>query len=371
MQALAKVMQWLWWSWVVICTIAVAYLLRGSLGTIVGWILLLHAIALFLTVMHELGHAVAAWVTGWRVHEIAIGHLRVHPRTRTVHWRTSSGVHHADIAGWVYATPRPHNLTRRGKLAISFGGGLADLTVAVVCLCLALGPIESPLHPSLLLLIAGLAALDAALNLNPWMKWRGLESDGRQIHKEVLRRLRGEPPDRRQQLSDRIAGNLYDRGPVDPLDIAELKAICATDPMDLEAERLSQLVALQTGDLLWLRELIQQQEARGVTATGSQLSSLALACAVLERDAVAGRAYLERVRPEERVGDAYFLRGLAAVEYVEGRQVQALSALSELRRLHGRNFGDRDDRLLFAAIEKGLPLPQLNCSAPLARGRQD
>jgi hypothetical protein len=115
--------------------------------------------------VHELGHAVAAWLVGWRVWIIHVAPFAL--RLDGGSFRIVSGYDGPDFAGFVLPSPAaPRHDTKLRAAFISAGGPLASWLMAVVCIAIAApGPIEryEVTNERTILYALGLFSLAAAL----------------------------------------------------------------------------------------------------------------------------------------------------------------------------------------------------------------
>jgi hypothetical protein len=132
--------------------------------------------------IHEMGHAVAAWSVGRRVHLICVGILGYAPDIgKFMHVKKPAN---AEYAGFVQASPVWPDLDNRKSIWISAGGPLATGGLGLLILAGAglSGTFSVPL-----LLLAGFFIMDALVNLIPLQWTRGGGSDG--LH--ILEYVRG------------------------------------------------------------------------------------------------------------------------------------------------------------------------------------
>jgi Zn-dependent protease len=123
--------------------------------------------------VHETGHATAAWRLGADVRSIVVlpFELRLHPRKLRARWRVGSG----DLGGYVaYTLDRMD--ARRKRLAIAAAGPAANFLLALIAGAMA-GQLRLTTLPGTLL--GALAILSAGMGLANLVPFNG--SDGRHI----------------------------------------------------------------------------------------------------------------------------------------------------------------------------------------------
>jgi len=75
--------------------------------------------------LHELGHLAAAYMTGRRVHVIAVRPIAYLVKARKFTWSPQEGT--GDVGGFVLATPGLESDECRGEIIFALGGVLASL----------------------------------------------------------------------------------------------------------------------------------------------------------------------------------------------------------------------------------------------------
>ena len=89
-----------------------------------------------LTFMHEAGHALAAWLFGWRIILFAARPFVVQFPNRNIAWLRET--HEPGIGGMVLAIPRSRRQdTRRASFWLTAGGPLANVIVSLAAFCAA------------------------------------------------------------------------------------------------------------------------------------------------------------------------------------------------------------------------------------------
>lgn len=179
---------------VVIAAAAVFALSLGRSGASITpfvLVVLVGPLAWICVLVHELGHAIAAWLVGWRVVTIAVWPIAwLLPHNEIVVGR---GGRFSDVGGYVRTTPR--RLSHHGVIQnfiITAGGPLASLALAVgglLCFAplldgrlLSDGARASMSVMAALGVISGLAILSSL--------WPTRDSDGGHMLNHLLRRAR-------------------------------------------------------------------------------------------------------------------------------------------------------------------------------------
>lgn len=130
----------------------------------------------FLVLLHEMGHALAAWSVGRRVHLICVGWLGFAPARRKLFQIKKS--QNAEYAGFVQTSPVWPDFNRAKSIWVSFAGPFATGGLGLLILLFSgrAGHYELPTY-----LLGWFFVMDAVVNLIP-MKWsRGSASDGLHI----------------------------------------------------------------------------------------------------------------------------------------------------------------------------------------------
>ena len=120
----------------------------GLLFMIVAWVPLL--------VIHELGHAFAAWSVGWRVSEIVIGYGR---EWKIFYWgETRVRLKVVPIEGYVLPSPGDLNGPRRKNAWVYFGGPGAEIVVVLILWWISGGQLFEPSDEIRMIALQGVAA---------------------------------------------------------------------------------------------------------------------------------------------------------------------------------------------------------------------
>jgi hypothetical protein len=116
-----------------------AFMLYGlafvATPTLIGAILCTVAGSLFVTLIHEMGHAVAALACGWRITVFSVRPIGLHMPSRTLAWLPRG--HDNDAGGYVAAVPgRLDHGTPERWISILAAGSTACLLLAAIALLL-------------------------------------------------------------------------------------------------------------------------------------------------------------------------------------------------------------------------------------------
>jgi hypothetical protein len=111
-----------------------------ALGGYFGLIFVAPLFSLLAIFVHELGHAIAAWSTGWKVIRIVVAGIAYEPRRRkwTMPKRPATA---GDIGGWVEASEPLRGATRASETIYILGGPVANFLVGILCLVVILAPL--------------------------------------------------------------------------------------------------------------------------------------------------------------------------------------------------------------------------------------
>lgn len=299
--------------------------------------------------VHEAGHALAAAMTGHRVHVIAVGQFCYRPRLRK--FSHAPRVRRDDIAGWVFATKPEDADWRKGRAWYVFGGAFANFALAATTFEMGL-----VLHTGSAVASYGLAVCSTAMgiaNLVPSWRGDGTGNDGAQLIDLFTDRNRDEVT---QKLS-RLYG--------DYLDGADLSASDAEFAMGTEFENgdprykvfrelLLANYYLTSGQLEKLKPLLQKFDFE---AHPELNVTYAFVLAMVDRDGKAAAKILDNVPPGSQRAAFSYLRAKAVIAALNGQQDEAMEAVRQARSLGGRILmGDAQDRALFEGIERGVVL---------------
>lgn len=308
------------------------------------------------TFMHELGHAAAAWLIGWRVHAIAVWGVCYRPRARR--FERVSIKDSDDYLGWVTSTP-PLGGDWVKRRAIVILGGVAG-NLVLIALCFALGAALPPVARPMLIGLALTSLAQAIENLVPRWRANGRGNDGARL----LDHLRGKRPSAADcdrawldgHVLDDLDSRLWDRALVARLETA---AFDAERGAWRDAMLLSRYLSL--GQVERAHALLERSDAAKDGKHAGLVIERAFLVAIVERDAAKASALLALT--PERVWGGYFnyWRARAAVHGLRGEVEEAREAARRARALaaKGKARPDGDDVALLEACERGEepPLP--------------
>lgn len=135
---------------------------------------------LFVTFIHEMGHALAAWVFNFRVHFIAIGAWGFDLENKQFIRVPDYSKH--ELAGFVSVSPRWPYERRFDSLLISLAGPLATFLMGLSILFVSQ---YLNLNYRIFIVLVIICFFDAGYNLWPISVRGGHKSDGRQILEEL------------------------------------------------------------------------------------------------------------------------------------------------------------------------------------------
>ena len=145
----------------------------------------------FLTgVLHEVGHALGAVLSGATITRAQVGPIEIVPLRGGLRMRWKRGPR--DIGGLVQSFPSPHKSFRRQMIVTIVAGPLVNAVLAVGAFLLAHGRLDSAWGVMLL----GIAAFNAGAtlaNLLPWASPTMLASDGWELMRWMRRKDEGDP----------------------------------------------------------------------------------------------------------------------------------------------------------------------------------
>jgi Peptidase family M50 len=322
---------------------------------------LLASLEVFLILVHELGHATAAWLLGWRVRDITVLRLTFRPMAGVWAWNRQRK--NLDVGGWVYSTPPAAGAGTLHSIAISAAGPLANLAFAALCLgYITFIPTRSDAVYFLLQTTGWLSLMTGVLNLLPLKLENGLKSDGRQLISLAtqLMKFSKPPPVSHAHALERLVADLNDGLPPFEHDLQYLDNLWRQDDEDtLRFEGLILVYAVIEGNLLRIREILLRRLARDEALGVDDRSLLVLAYLVLDGDAKAAEEHLELVEPRER-GTYSYWRSTAVLFHVAGARDAALNAVQTARKCASSFHAelDEDEEAILHAIEAGDHLPE-------------
>lgn len=325
---------------------------RGVMGVVLAPVFFF-----FVIFIHELGHAIGAWMTGYRVHMIVVGKLGFDPENKTFQKIEDSDKN--EIAGFVSATPKwPWSENRRVKeIWVSFAGPLATILLGLGLLFLhrTYGSNEFMDSHYGFFLLAMVCFLDAAFNLFPLKLSPDLDNDGLTILKCLAGRSRWS---KEGWIYGRLGvSHEYDQELFSEAEWLELRRTLIEDGPSEDAELYQHLAWLQSDPETFLILV----EKSGVVP--SEFSP------DLAMQYVASRVLINRVDDDlktimpETSGsqdyEALYNFAKALLDYKTGDYDGADKAVQAARTFYQDLYGGvpSEEDSLFTAIETRQPLP--------------
>ena len=289
----------------------------------------------FVTLWHELGHALAARLVNWQLLAIAVGPvaLRRTPNGPRLERNPLSRA----WGGFVYAIPRDDRHLRRRRAVVVAGGPTASLLLGLLAFAALRLTTGHGLWPTLTLQTGLMSLAIALLTLVPYRS-RGLTSDGGQL----LQLLRGGPRVEQRMAAHLILTALV--GGVRPRDLDDslmARALAATDPAEaIGAHYLAYWRDLDRGDVAGAAAHLDAVLAQRAVATPAAQASFAAEAAYLiarydaaMNAAATAEAWLQLARPPFGTMDSNYRRAEAAVHLAHGRAAPARAAADDALRL--------------------------------------
>jgi hypothetical protein len=287
----------------------------------------------FVTLWHELGHALAARLVNWRLLTIAAGPLALRQTPKGP--RLAGNPLSRAWGGFVYAIPRDDHQLRRRRFVFVAGGPVASLLLALLAALMALAT-----SAGVLSFVASMVALlSLAIGVMTLVPHRaeGLTSDGGQM----LQLWRGGP-----RVEQRLAIQLLMTalvGGLRPRDLPDAlfdRALTATEPEEaIGAHHLAYWRDLDRGDVAGAAAHLDVVLAQRVAVPPAAQATFAAEAAYLTArhdptlDAPAtAEAWLKLATPRGPA-DSNYRRAQAAVHLVNGRPDDARTAADDALRL--------------------------------------
>jgi hypothetical protein len=291
--------------------------------------------------VHELGHAIAAWLVGWRVWIFHVAPFAIY--TRPLSWRFTGDLSGPDIAGFVLALPRDAKTdTWRRSAWVSLGGPIASWLQAALCLSvlwwspLILGgyddsswSVEDPAWMSALILALGCYALAAAL-LSSWPRKTQRDNDGQHILEIVAAKKTLGVPQSGGGLASLLSKHGIRVSAMEPWMIEGL-ARSGGLPDAVASEKLTRILeALLRNDMAAAQSLCEQL-ARDHPLSIEARAARAFSAVWFDADIAAADAILAKLHVPVR-DDCFRLRQLtlAAIHKLENEVEAAEHVLDEL-----------------------------------------
>ncbi|HUJ02141.1 MAG TPA: site-2 protease family protein [Rhizomicrobium sp.] len=306
---------------------------------------------------HELGHAVAGSLVGYRIHMIVVAAAGYRPPVRKFQYifLTDSG----DFGGYVFGTtPTLKNWAKRN--AIFFAGGpLANLLLAAALFVAA----RSGAGDALKGVVANLALVSLVIgtqSLVPYSSRNGKShSDGAQLL-ALMRGKRISAEENRASLLQGLHLDGQDATLWDDRAVAEIES-GEVEP-DWRAFRDHMLLHryLAFGDLQKAKWLLEKSDAVKDGTLPSLTIEYAFLVALLDGDAGRADDLLGKAPDDACEKDFSFLRAKAVVHAIRGERDRAIAAVADARRIAKEEHRplDENENALFLAIEQGRALPR-------------
>jgi len=319
----------------VLATIAIVFLLNAVSVTV-----------------HEVGHAAAAYLVGWRVHLIVVWPIGYLIQRGT--FRLVSRAERKHLSGWVMATPPVGPHWDRGRAAFYFGGAAANIICAAICFG-ALDAFSGMTRG----LVAALGVISAAMAI------------GNLIPSEVPRRndgamLLGLAKGARTSQFD--ADNAWTTGYLlDCLDRSLwdqnlIRRLQTDREGDIPAQSRDVVLLgryLALGDVVRAHAMLESSSSTQYGATPEFAFTKAFLVAIVERDPVKAASVLDDVPKNARARSYLYWRARMTIDAVRGDIEQSRAAAKAARRFARKEGSllDNDERVLLEACELGEPLP--------------
>lgn len=354
-------------SMIVAAIYPAAVISNGHPGVAAAAALMLAVIFPICIFIHEIGHAVAAWLVGWRVHLIVVGSRGFAPRGRKF-LRVSRQCRQKDLGGWVHTTPPPNSVPNKGAITVILGGAMGNLVLAALLLPVVtmLSDVEKHLY-AVLVSLGGISVIYAIRNLVPTWSLGGWQSDGASL----IRVIKGVEPSIYDQSLSRLFGLVYDDVPVNEWDVSVLREVVdgpadnrhAVDPIVIS-------YAFCTADLVTARSILERYLETDPENFFDYRCMYAFIIAMTDRDAPRAAKILEALPGELTQKSFSFWRATAVTAHLLEKRDEALEAIRKARQFAdaGGVRLDEDDESVFSAIERGDGLPRLEPRQNLSAG---
>ena len=291
----------------------------------------------FVTLWHELGHALAARLVNWRLLTIAAGPLALRQTPKGL--RLARNPLNRAWGGFVYAIPRDDRQLRRRRFVMVAGGPVASLLLALLAAAGLVASDGAGVWPVVASQVALMSLAIGVLTLVPHRSG-GLTSDGGQM----WQLLRGGPGVEQRLATQLLLTALV--GGVRPRDLDETlvaRALAATDPPDATtAHYLAYWREMDRGNITAAASHLDYAlNHRAATTPVAQAAFAAEAAYLTARhdltpDAPATAAAWLKLATLRGLADSNYRRAQAAVHLAHGRTVEALAAAEDAIRLLGQ-----------------------------------
>lgn len=327
--------------------IAPEWEIGGTLGMAFACVFILSCVR-----VHEYGHAVGAWIAGWRVHAICVGRRAYFPVTGRRHAISLLLV--GERGGWTLATPVDGDW-EKGRALFCAGGPLANLLAALLAIALALA-IPGSWLAAVLEGFAASSAVVGLLNLVPFRRPGRLGSDGAIL----IDIAQGKKQDALTGDLTLLFGAYFDG--VAPKDwdaevVRRVEEAAPRTPRDRGREVVLVMRYLSQGAFRRAYEFLELANYNKTMAT--LVLHHAYLVALVTRDGRRARDMLNSVHPDLHDMTSLYRRAEAMVLALEEKRAEARSATLVWRKLAER-YGeslDMHEESLLAAIARGETVP--------------
>lgn len=302
--------------------------------------------------IHELGHAAGARAAGWRVHLVSVAGLGYRVRQRRFHLPYGD---RRSYRSFILATPgQGTDWDTPGWLLILAAGPLANFVSSAMALFAAELFRGDQVWPGLLLGYALAAVAMGIGNLIPFRRGQSRASDGLKI----LNLVRGRKLSEADKIGAIVSGLWHDgTSPreYDPSVIQRLQALAVDEPRNDSWLAMLFSYYLSTSDIVRAHAVM---ETPGFAERWNKLgvaAAHAFLIAMVERDPERALMVLNAT-PDARKDTFSYWRAMAVIHALKNEPDAARHAVAEARK-SANGAGDEDDTFLFAAIERGDPVP--------------
>lgn len=358
----------------------------NSIFQLIGILVLTPAFFFFVILVHEMGHAIAAWSLKYRVHFIAIGNVGFNPERRE--FMEVKDYSKNEIAGFVQYSPQWPLNGRWGDRVVSFCGPLATITIGLLFLLLhekigyrieqtpqiyscgtnkigyyVCSPSENLYAKSIphtgFMLLAIVCFFDALVNLLP-LKFGSSKSDGRNIFDSFFKPLWTSEVWLATRLNAAFNYNQV--------------SISDAEWRDVRKESLNLTTKDETlrSYLRYVAWLKTDPEAC-VAAIESGQKDIGEEDEHLRRQYIVSRIILGRfgkdldelMPPESKTDDSLHCFAKALLNHATGNQVEAVKTVEAARHSYVSTTGTvpEEEEAIFSAIVNKTPLPELKWEA--------
>ncbi len=348
------------WRWIVTATEFVVLLLVSIVNALhfsyengaipIAFAFLLIGYGLICVAVHEMGHAVAAWLVGWRVHLVVVWRLAFAPKSKR--FQLFAGGRHQDFGGWVLATPSQDADWNRGIAPFFLGGAAGNVAFGVLCIAAAAAsdPDSSPFV--VFVWLGEMSFILAVSSLVPVWRPGHWKNDGARL----LAAARGGGLTAKEMKISRLVGMNCDGVAFEEWD-QTLRELLEADPSAGRGsiDPLLFDYAFASADLPAARIILE----RNLVVDPEQRCIHAFIIAMMDRDAPRASEILDDL-PEDRTRSSFsYWRARSVVEHLSGRRALALKAAHHWREAAQRLSVelDEDDEGVLRAIELGEMLP--------------